>query len=48
MLYLYENWQAGPHKTVLHRGSCAFCNNGWDWRVGPIRNTVDGMGYSVL
>ena len=28
MFYIYENWQAGPHKAVLHRGSCAFCNNG--------------------
>lgn len=26
--YLYENWQAGPHKAVLHAGACAFCNNG--------------------
>ena len=28
MFYIYENWQAGPHKAVLHRGSCAFCKNG--------------------
>jgi hypothetical protein len=20
--YIYENWVAGPHKIVLHRGSC--------------------------
>ena len=26
--YLYENWQAGPHKAVLHSAACAFCNNG--------------------
>jgi hypothetical protein len=26
--YIYENWQAGPHKAVLHNGSCGFCNNG--------------------
>lgn len=26
--YIYENWQAGPHKAVLHRGSCGYCNNG--------------------
>jgi len=26
--YLYENWQAGPHKVVLHRGSCGQCNHG--------------------
>jgi len=26
--YIYENWQAGPHKAVIHRGSCGHCNNG--------------------
>ncbi|MBV9573483.1 MAG: 4-hydroxy-tetrahydrodipicolinate synthase [Acidobacteriales bacterium] len=26
--YIYENWLAGPHKVVLHRSSCAQCNNG--------------------
>lgn len=26
--YIYENWQAGPHKAVIHRGSCGYCNNG--------------------
>ena len=26
--YIYENWQAGPHKAVIHIGSCAFCNEG--------------------
>jgi hypothetical protein len=26
--YLYENWAAGPHKIVLHRGSCGQCNQG--------------------
>lgn len=26
--YIYENWQAGPYKAVLHCGSCAFCNKG--------------------
>lgn len=26
--YIYENWQAGPHKAVVHIGSCGFCNNG--------------------
>src|ERR1700728_1126715 len=24
--YIYENWVAGPHKIVLHRGSCGQCN----------------------
>ena len=26
--YIYENWQAGPHKAVIHSGSCAYCNDG--------------------
>ena len=26
--YVYENWTAGPHKAVLHRGSCGQCNAG--------------------
>lgn len=26
--YIYENWQAGPRKTIIHRGSCGQCNGG--------------------
>jgi 4-hydroxy-tetrahydrodipicolinate synthase len=26
--YIYENWAAGPHKIVLHRGSCGQCKQG--------------------
>jgi 4-hydroxy-tetrahydrodipicolinate synthase len=26
--FVYENWLAGPHKIVLHRGSCGQCNHG--------------------
>ena len=26
--FLYENWQAGPHKLVLHRSTCGACRNG--------------------
>lgn len=26
--YIYENWQAGPHKAVIHDGSCGHCNQG--------------------
>src|SRR5579864_2762274 len=26
--YIYENWSAGPHKIVLHRGSCGQCSHG--------------------
>ena len=33
MFYICENWQAGPHKTVIHEGSCASCNEGTG-RVG--------------
>jgi len=27
-LYIYEDWQAGPHKAVIHHTSCGFCNEG--------------------
>ncbi len=26
--FIYENWQAGPHKAVLHVGHCSFCKEG--------------------
>ncbi|MGA8764203.1 MAG: 4-hydroxy-tetrahydrodipicolinate synthase [Candidatus Sulfotelmatobacter sp.] len=26
--YIHENWAAGPHKIVLHRGSCGQCSQG--------------------
>ena len=26
--YIYENWQAGPHKAIIHRGSCGHCKDG--------------------
>jgi hypothetical protein len=26
--FVYENWQAGPHKAVIHRGTCGHCNEG--------------------
>jgi 4-hydroxy-tetrahydrodipicolinate synthase len=26
--FIYENWAAGPHKIVLHRGSCGQCSQG--------------------
>ena len=26
--WVYENWQAGPHKAVIHAGSCGFCKEG--------------------
>ena len=26
--FLYESWQSGPHKLVLHRSTCGACRNG--------------------
>ena len=26
--HVYENWQAGPRKAVIHRGSCGACKDG--------------------
>jgi 4-hydroxy-tetrahydrodipicolinate synthase len=26
--YIYESWQAGPRKTIIHRGNCGQCNSG--------------------
>jgi 4-hydroxy-tetrahydrodipicolinate synthase len=26
--FLYESWQAGPHKLVLHRSTCGSCRSG--------------------
>ncbi len=26
--WVYENWQAGPHKAVIHAQACGFCNDG--------------------
>ena len=26
--WIYENWQAGPHKAVIHHADCRFCNYG--------------------
>jgi hypothetical protein len=28
MFYIYENWQAGPHKAKIHRDSCGQCKDG--------------------
>ena len=27
-LWIYENWQAGPHKARIHRAECGSCNDG--------------------
>ena len=26
--FIYENWSAGPHKIVVHRGTCGQCSHG--------------------
>ena len=41
--YIYENWQAGPHKAVIHRGDCRYCNQGRGRRANTIRCTSSGM-----
>ena len=49
--YIYENWQAGPRKAVIHHGSCGYCNSGngraggydpahAEWH-GPFANLLD-------
>ena len=32
--YVYENWQAGPHKAVIHRAACGSCKSGAGLRGG--------------
>ncbi len=32
--YVYENWQAGEHKAVIHRGRCGHCKYGQGQRGG--------------
>ncbi|HKY53827.1 MAG TPA: hypothetical protein VJM08_05935 [Anaerolineales bacterium] len=26
--YIYENWRAKGHRTMIHLSDCHFCNNG--------------------
>lgn len=26
--FIYENWQAGPRKAVIHSANCPYCNGG--------------------
>jgi len=47
--YIYENWAAGPHKIVLHRGSCGQCNHGKGRPSGHDANHARWHGpYSTL
>jgi hypothetical protein len=47
--YIYENWAAGPHKVVLHRGSCGQCNQGKGRPAGHDANHARWHGpYATL
>jgi 4-hydroxy-tetrahydrodipicolinate synthase len=47
--YIYENWAAGPHKIVLHRGSCGQCNHGKGRPAGHDANHARWHGpYATL
>src|SRR6476646_7334741 len=36
--FVYENWAAGPHRTVGHRSNCGHCGNG---RARPAGHSTD-------
>ncbi len=55
--WVYENWQAGPHKAVIHDGRCGFCKDGQGLRPeehnprhaawhGPYPTIEDARGVS--
>ncbi len=47
--FIYENWAAGPHKIVLHRGSCGQCSHGKGRPAGHDSNHARWHGpYSAL
>jgi 4-hydroxy-tetrahydrodipicolinate synthase len=47
--YIYENWAAGPHKIVLHRGTCGQCNQGKGRPTGHDANHASWHGpYATL
>jgi 4-hydroxy-tetrahydrodipicolinate synthase len=47
--YIYENWAAGPHKIVLHRGSCGQCSQGKGRPAGHDANHSRWHGpYSTI
>jgi 4-hydroxy-tetrahydrodipicolinate synthase len=47
--YIYENWAAGPHKIVLHRGVCGQCNQGKGRPAGHDANHARWHGpYATL
>jgi 4-hydroxy-tetrahydrodipicolinate synthase len=47
--YIYENWAAGPHKIVLHRGACGQCSHGKGRPAGHEANHARWHGpYAAL
>ena len=47
--FIYENWVAGPHKIVLHRGTCGQCSHGKGRPSGHDVNHAKWHGpYSTL
>jgi len=47
--FIYENWQAGPHKIVVHRSNCGQCNHGKGRPAGHDANHARWHGpYSTL
>lgn len=47
--FIYENWAAGPHKVVIHRGSCGQCSHGKGRPAGHDANHARWHGpYSTL
>jgi len=47
--FVYENWAAGPHKIVVHRGSCGQCSHGKGRPSGHDPNHAKWHGpYSTL
>ncbi len=47
--FIYENWAAGPHKIVLHRGTCGQCSHGKGRPAGHDSNHARWHGpYATL
>ena len=47
--FIYENWVAGPHKIVLHRGTCGQCSHGKGRPAGHENNHARWHGpYATL
>ena len=47
--FIYENWVAGPHKIVVHRGTCGQCSHGKGRPSGHDNNHAKWHGpYATL